>query len=291
MADSLRPAPIVTPTASVDGKSAKKGKRKKNFCFVISPFGGYYDRYFEDVYGPAVIAAGLDAKRADDLYRPSAIINDIWTYVREAKLLLADLTGKNPNVFYELGLAHACSKPVVLLTQSIEDVPFDLRSLRVIPYDLADPAWSSILRVSITTAIEEVLAAPLQSVLPTFHLNSGGFEKKSEPIEKRLAAMEFRLSRLTSENNSLLRMRGGHSDITGPDEARALMRDLLSQGLSPGSIIDILSTRGVPRGWVETQLPRYFHSARLQQVPVSTKKRKNKKKTTGTTTVKKGRSK
>ena len=278
MADNSGQAPEASPGVVGDGGSTKKAaKRKKNFCFVISPFGGYYERYFEEVYEPAVLAAGLEARRADDLYRPSAIVNDIWSYVREARLLLADLTGKNPNVFYELGLAHACSKPVILLTQSMEDVPFDLRSLRVITYDLADPAWSSILRVSITRAIEEVQAAPLQSVLPTFHAGSKAPGKKSEPFEKRLTAMEVRLSRLMSENNSLLGMRGGRAEITGPGEAEEMIRALTRQGLSPASIIDILGSRGVPRGWLEHQLKR-IHPKEVRLVGQRvTKKRKTKK--------------
>jgi len=47
-------------------------------------------------------------------------------------VLLADLTGKNPNVFYELGLAHALAKPVILIAETLDDIPFDLRALRVI---------------------------------------------------------------------------------------------------------------------------------------------------------------
>src|SRR4051812_22114390 len=101
-------------------KSNKKNK-SKGTCFVIAPFGGWNDRYYDEVFRAAVQKVGLTPARADDLYRPSAIVNDIWGFVRSSKVLLADLTGKNPNVFYELGLAHASQKPVVLLTQAIED--------------------------------------------------------------------------------------------------------------------------------------------------------------------------
>jgi len=55
------------------------------------------------------------------------IMQQIWVYILNARVLIAELTGKNPNVFYELGLAHAQGKDVILLTQSINDVPFDLR--------------------------------------------------------------------------------------------------------------------------------------------------------------------
>lgn len=266
-----------TTLAVSDNKASSKVKKKKQHsCFVISPFGGYYDRYFEEVYEPAVAAAGLHARRADDLYRPSAIINDIWSYVREAKLLLADLTGKNPNVFYELGLAHACSKPVVLLTQTIDDVPFDLRSLRIISYNLADPAWSSILRVAITRAIQEVLASPLQSVLPTFHVNGKTPDKKPETVERRLAAMELRLARITAESNSLLGRRGGQDEVRGPSEALMMIKDLRAQGLSDVTIIDILSSRGVPIDWLQEHLRRAPRKPKSVASSVTPKKRKKK---------------
>jgi hypothetical protein len=77
-----------------------------NICFVIMPFSGWLDQYYKSIYCAVIIAAGLEPHRADDLFRPSTIVNDIWAYTKRAKILLADLTGKNPNVFYEVGLAH-----------------------------------------------------------------------------------------------------------------------------------------------------------------------------------------
>ncbi len=89
----------------------KKENKTKQTYFMIMPFRGWFDKYYEDIYKPAIEDAGFDSKRADDLYRPGNIVNDIWTYTKEASVILADLTNKNPNVFYELGLAHAITKP------------------------------------------------------------------------------------------------------------------------------------------------------------------------------------
>ncbi|UCH95687.1 MAG: hypothetical protein JSV88_02260, partial [Candidatus Aminicenantes bacterium] len=86
----------------------------KDICFIIMPFGGWFDTYYESIYIPAIKSAGLEPKRADNLYRPSTIVNDIWTYTKKAKIVLADLSERNPNVFYELGLAHALAKPAIL---------------------------------------------------------------------------------------------------------------------------------------------------------------------------------
>lgn len=110
-------------------------------CFVISPFGEPFDSYFSHIVKPALEECGLYAKRGDSLYRPSTIVDDIWQGIKDAKLLIAELTDRNPNVFYELGLAHAISKPVILIAKSLDDVPFDLRSIRVLIYDKDHPDW------------------------------------------------------------------------------------------------------------------------------------------------------
>lgn len=132
------------------------------------PFGGWYDHYYKMVFKPAIAEAGLIPKRSDDLSRSSTIINDIWNFTKDAAIVLADLTEENPNVFYELGLAHALGKPVVLIASSIEEVPFDLRSLRVLIYDRNDPHWGDSLKKAIVKSIEEILIAPTKSILPIF---------------------------------------------------------------------------------------------------------------------------
>lgn len=136
------------------------------------PFGGVFDRYYREIYCPSIVDAGLKPVRADDLYRSGTIVKDILFMAGEATIILADLTGKNPNVFYELGWSHAISKPVILLTDSIEDLPFDLRALRVITYDIHEPEWSLNLRAKITRAINETLSAPPEFVLPSFSILS-----------------------------------------------------------------------------------------------------------------------
>jgi nucleoside 2-deoxyribosyltransferase len=95
----------------------------QNSCFVIMPFGPPFDRYFKNVFVPAIEDAGRQAIRADSIFLPSAIMPDIWRFLNEAKVLVADLAGRNPNVFYELGLAHALQKPLILVTNNFDDVP------------------------------------------------------------------------------------------------------------------------------------------------------------------------
>lgn len=195
-------APRGASPAKPDETARGKQKRSRGSCFVISPFGGWFDTYYEDIYKPAVEAAGMSACRADDLYRPSSIVNDIWSFVTGARVLIADLTGKNPNVLYELGLAHAIGKPVILLTQDINDVPFDLRALRVLEYDVNDPSWSASLREKIATAIGEVLASPQQAVPATFLKAKKTKSPSVTPQEKRIRELEQQVGSLRARQTT-----------------------------------------------------------------------------------------
>ena len=105
-------------------------------CFVIMPFAppfdAVYHRIKETLASPPL---NIDCSRADDIRRPN-IIDTILRAIAQSEYVIADLTGLNPNVFYELGIAH-CTKnadKVVLLTQDIDQLPFDLRQMRCIPY-------------------------------------------------------------------------------------------------------------------------------------------------------------
>jgi hypothetical protein len=158
----------------------------KDICFVIMPFRGWHDRYYREIYRQAIFDAGLEPRRADDLFRPATIVKEIWELTKTAKILLADLSGKNPNVMYELGLAHAITKPVVLVTESMEDVPFDLRALRVLEYDKNAPRWADELQANITQALQEVLENPIAAVpTPFLEVKEGGNIEVTE-LQKQL---------------------------------------------------------------------------------------------------------
>jgi hypothetical protein len=234
----------------------------------MAPFGGWNDRYYDEVYKPAVQAAGLVPKRADDLYRPSAIVHDIWAYVRKSQVMLADVTGKNPNVFYELGLAHALGKPVVIVTRSMEDVPFDLRALRVIQYDVQDPEWSELLSEKITKSLNEVLDKPEEAVPPPF-LSEKKVSKTASvtPTHKALLQMQQDIDRIRAE----LRTRGDTADIAGPDEARLILDRYRRMGMPYGEIVKRLVRRGVPQDWVEEQLRSSARTIRRRPAAVPAK--------------------
>ncbi|MDP9383047.1 MAG: hypothetical protein M3Q29_23495 [Chloroflexota bacterium] len=129
-------------------------------AFVLSPFGGDFDAIYRDHIKKAVESIGVHCRRADDFYDNSSIIEDIWRAINEAGIVISDLTGRNPNVFYETGIAHTLGKEVILLTQSSEDVPFDVRHIRYIRYAYTPPGM---------TKLEEVIKETIQTILPRLH--------------------------------------------------------------------------------------------------------------------------
>ncbi len=144
---------------------ARMAASKGTTCFVMQPFSGHLGGYFESIYKPAIEQAGLQALRADaEIFGTGKIMDQIWRGIRSADVLVAELTSKNPNVFYELGLAHALEKPVVLVSSNQEDVPFDLRHIRVILYDQADPFWGQKLVDKLADNIQSALADPEDAI-------------------------------------------------------------------------------------------------------------------------------
>lgn len=95
-------------------------------CFVLMPFADEFDLVYETII--EALRGLMICTRADDLRIGRPILERILRGIATSDLIIADLTDQNPNVFYELALAHTCTKNVLLLTQNIEDVPFDLRS-------------------------------------------------------------------------------------------------------------------------------------------------------------------
>lgn len=134
-------------------------------CFVMQPFASPLGDYYEKIYRPAIEKAGLRAVRADaEIFATGKIMDQVWSGINTAKVLVAELTSRNPNVFYELGLAHAMKKPVVLVSAREDDVPFDLQHIRVIYYDTNDPFWGSKLIEKVAENILSAIKNPGEAV-------------------------------------------------------------------------------------------------------------------------------
>ena len=97
----------------------------------------------------------LSIARADDFFSQNTIMDEIWSAITQASILVADCTNKNTNVFYEIGIAHAIGKPVILITQNQDDVPFDLRHIRYIQYEYTTSGMA-IFENTLTKTILEI---------------------------------------------------------------------------------------------------------------------------------------
>jgi hypothetical protein len=146
-------------------------------CFVIMPFHDPFNEYFTEIILPSGQKAGFIVQRADNIMGPGVFMQDIANSMKEATVIIAELTGRNPNVFYELGLAHAWGKPVIMLTQRKEDVPSDLLSLKWISYSTISPTWAEKLSNDIVDALNAVKKGDRRALLfPFIHpsVSTGG---------------------------------------------------------------------------------------------------------------------
>ena len=114
-------------------------------CFIISPIGQdgsevrkHADYVFYFIIKPALDDHGIKPIRSDQLNEPGKISDQMFREILNDDLCIAVLTGRNPNVYYELAVAQSATRPVILLIQEGEELPFDIQDLRTVRYDL-DP--------------------------------------------------------------------------------------------------------------------------------------------------------
>jgi len=123
-------------------------------CFCLLPFRDDFFRVYEEGIVAAVEACGLRATHAGQIFDNREIIEDIWDSICSARVIVADVTDRNPNVFYELGMCHTLGKEVIAITQNPDDVPFDIRHRRYIHYNSGQMAS---LRSRLQQTIQRVL--------------------------------------------------------------------------------------------------------------------------------------
>ncbi len=122
---------------------------------VMMPFKREFDPVHEAIKA-ACGALGLTPRRVDEIYRPAKIMDDIFLTIAQSRAVVSDLTGRNPNVLYETGLAHALGRDVVTIVQNDQDVPFDLKHIRFIKY-LQNAEGLEKLRTELRQSLQEVL--------------------------------------------------------------------------------------------------------------------------------------
>jgi hypothetical protein len=130
------------------------------YCFVIQPFdGGKFDKRYDDVFAPAIRAAALEPYRVDRDPRVTVPIDEIHRGIAGASICLADITNDNPNVWFELGLAIASQRPVVIVcsNERTSRFPFDVQHLAVIKYSTESTSDFAKLTDNITQRLTAFL--------------------------------------------------------------------------------------------------------------------------------------
>jgi hypothetical protein len=143
-------------------------------CFVISPIGQpgseqreHVDAVFDYIVRPAAERSGYAAIRADHEARPGTITDQMYDRILGDDLLIGLLTFHNPNVFYEIAVAEAAARPLILLIESGHQIPFDIKDRRVFTYDLKPKSLKTDIYVdSLYRSIQELESGGLKPVVP-----------------------------------------------------------------------------------------------------------------------------
>jgi hypothetical protein len=134
-----------------------RGDPRQATCFLVMPFSEEWSPDVHRILAAVCEAAGVRSVRGDDLFTPTDILEDLWQGINAADFVIADITGRNPNVLYELGIAHTLAKPVLILSQRAADIPIDLATRRVIVYGQRAEAWREELAHTLGEAIAKVV--------------------------------------------------------------------------------------------------------------------------------------
>jgi hypothetical protein len=135
-------------------------------CFVVGPIGdegsdtrGHADWLLDEIIAPVFSEHFKDFEvvRSDRISSPGMIDSQVINHVLDAELVIADLSAQNPNVFYELGLRHREQKPIIHMFLAGQELPFDVKPYRAIPFSLRHPKQLAVARDLLKKAVEAVL--------------------------------------------------------------------------------------------------------------------------------------
>lgn len=188
-------------------------KKRSSSCFVIAPIGEddsetrkRSDKMLKYVISPVAEEQGYEAIRADQISEPGLITSQVIQHVADDDLVIADLSERNPNVFYELALRHALKKPLVQLMAKGERIPFDVAGMRTIEIDINDLDSVESAKEALAEQIKAVEKDPEAIDTPiSFAFDLQQLRQSENPEERSLADLVSALSELRSEVNDLER--------------------------------------------------------------------------------------
>lgn len=185
---------------------------ERKICFVIAPIGEEEsetrkrsDQVLKYIITPAVSACGYEPIRADQISEPGIITSQVIQHIVDDPLVVADLSERNANVFYELSLRHALRKPVVQLIHAKEVIPFDVAATRTIKFDHHDLASAEQAKEEITRQIRAVESNPAEVDTPiSSAIELQRLQRSDNPIERSNAEIMEAIQELRHELRSVV---------------------------------------------------------------------------------------
>ncbi len=175
-------------------------------CFVIAPIGDddsevrkRSDKLLKYVIAPVVAEKDYEAIRADQIAEPGLITSQVIQHVAEDDLVVADLTERNPNVFYELAIRHALKRPLVQMIAKGERIPFDVAGMRTVEIDIRDLDSVERAKDDLASQVDAVEKDPESMDTPiAFALDLQNLRQSGNPEERSLADLVSAVSDLRS---------------------------------------------------------------------------------------------
>lgn len=149
------------------------------FAFVLMPFAPEFDDIYKLGIKQTALELEVDAERVDEQIFTEGILERIYRQIQAADFVIADMTGQNPNVFYEVGYAHAKDKLCILLTKDTRDIPFDLKHHRHIVYGNSISKLREQLAAEITWAKKQILTVKQSRIKVALKGATGSLDKNN----------------------------------------------------------------------------------------------------------------
>lgn len=238
-------------------KKAEEPKEEKSIeqkkCFVIMPFttpssykeADHFQKVYNTIIKPAVKMAGFEAVRVDEDKICDSIIDKIWKNIIECDMAICDLSGRNPNVMYELGIRQAYDKPVVLIQDDVTDRIFDVSAISTVSYS-SERIYEKVQedQKRIADAITETYKGKNPSpILTAYKLSKAEISEESvsendiklEMLKSILKSIERRLSNIENDNISNKNITNAFALAEKEAKYRSIMNslhdiDLMSDG-------------------------------------------------------------
>ena len=210
----------------------------KGFCFVIMPFRPELRYVYDSIKQFVEKTFELTCERGDDKFLTGPLLDKIRKMIEQADIVIADCSGRNPNVFYELGMAHVLDKPVILITHDpIEAAPTDIKAFEFIHYGVAPKD----LLDKLGNAIRGVLGEDFDDLYAATRTAFLRFQQ-----DKGLALQE------SSKDDFLNAVAGFHPSAPDPDDEEAVAKQLLLSMVGGAIDLDVVTAF---KEWTQANFP------------------------------------